>query len=125
MVCFGVAVMLGNTAVCAIRTTKHCVTLFTNEVAYVALTHRENTYLSIQAVLEFVQPHLKGSVIVLYEDNEGARALPENLQGSQLSKHIDVHFRFLRGRPGSSEVTMLPSDTLGREFDPGKRDFSH
>ena len=29
------------------------------------------------------------------------------------------------GRHGSSEVTMSPSDTLGREFDPGKRDFSH
>ena len=26
-------------------------------------------------------------------------------------------------RPNSSEVTSLPSDTLGREFDPGKRDF--
>ena len=26
---------------------------------------------------------------------------------------------------GSSVGTSLPSDTLGREFDPGKRDFSH
>ena len=26
-------------------------------------------------------------------------------------------------RPGSSEVTMSPYDTLGREFDPGKRIF--
>ena len=29
------------------------------------------------------------------------------------------------GRPGSSEVTSKPSDMLGREFDPGKRNFSH
>ena len=29
------------------------------------------------------------------------------------------------GRPGSSEVIMYPSGTSGREFDPGKRDFSH
>ena len=30
------------------------------------------------------------------------------------------------GRPGSSEVSYhVTSDTLGREFDPGKRDFSH
>ena len=29
------------------------------------------------------------------------------------------------GRPGSSEVTSQPSDTLGREFDPGERNFSH
>ena len=27
------------------------------------------------------------------------------------------------GRPGSSEVSMQPSYTLEREFDPGKRDF--
>ena len=27
--------------------------------------------------------------------------------------------------PGSSVGTSEPSDTLGREFDPGKRDFSH
>ena len=27
--------------------------------------------------------------------------------------------------PGSSVGTSKPSDTLGREFDPGKRDFSH
>ena len=37
-----------------------------------------------------------------------------------LSRLID-----LAGRPGSSEVTSQPSDTLGHEFDPGKRDFSH
>ena len=29
------------------------------------------------------------------------------------------------GRPGSSEVPRNSLDTLGREFDPGKRDFSH
>ena len=29
------------------------------------------------------------------------------------------------GRPGSSEVPRNPLNTLGREFDPGKRDFSH
>ena len=28
------------------------------------------------------------------------------------------------GRPGSSEVSMYSSDTLGREFDPGKQVFS-
>ena len=30
-----------------------------------------------------------------------------------------------RSTPGSSVGTSSPSDTLGREFDPGKRDFSH
>ena len=33
----------------------------------------------------------------MYEDNEGAKALAENPQGSHRSKHIDVRFHFLRG----------------------------
>ena len=36
---------------------------------------------------------------------------------------LDIKF-VGRGRPGSSEVTSQPSDTLGGQFDPGKRDFS-
>ena len=72
--------MLGNTAVCAILTTKHCVALFTNEAACVAMAHRGNTSLSIKAVLDFVQPHISGSVIILYKDNEGARAFGFSLQ---------------------------------------------
>ena len=37
-----------------------------------------------------------------------------------------LFFGFIKNdrRPGSSEVHVT-SDTLGREFDPGKRDFSH
>ena len=32
----------------------------------------------------------------MYEDNEGAKALAENPQGSHRSKHIDVRFHCLR-----------------------------
>ena len=63
--------MLGNTAVSASSTRKHCVTLSTSEAEYVA--------------------------IVMYEDNEGENALAENPQGSHHSKHIDSRFNFLRG----------------------------
>ena len=48
-------------------------------------------------VLDFVQPHLIGKAIDMYEDNEGAKALAEIPQGSHGSKHIDVRFHFLRG----------------------------
>ena len=93
----GVVVMLGNTAVSASSTTQHCVTLSTSEAEYVAMAHGAKTALAIKAVLNFVQPHLSGRAIDMYEDNEGAKALAENPQGSHRSKHIDVHFHFLRG----------------------------
>ena len=93
----GVAVMLRNTAVSASSTTQHCVTLSTSEAEYVAMAHGENTALEIKAVLDSVQPHLSGRAIGIYEDNEGAKPLAENPQGSQRIKHIDVRFHFLRG----------------------------
>ena len=41
-------------------------------------------------MLDFVQPHLSGSAIDIYEDNEGAKGLVANSQDSRLSKHVDV-----------------------------------
>ena len=84
------AVMLENTAVSASSTTQHCVTLSTSEAEYVAMAHGAKSALAIKAMLEFVQPHLSGRAIGMYEDNEGAKALAENPQGSHRSKHIDV-----------------------------------
>ena len=74
----GVAVMLRNTAVSASSTTQHCVTLSTSEAEYVAMAHGAKTALAIKAVLDFVQPHLSGRAIDMYEDNEGTKALAEN-----------------------------------------------
>ena len=73
----GVAVMLGNTDVSASSTTQHCVTLSTIEAEYVAMAHGAKTALAIEVVLDFVQPHLSGEAIDMYEDNEGANALAE------------------------------------------------
>ena len=64
---------------------------------HVAMAHGAKTALAIKAMLDFVQPHLSGRAIDVYEDNEGAKALAENPQGSHCSKHIGVRFHFLRG----------------------------
>ena len=93
----GVAAMRGITAVSASSTTQHCVTLSTSEAEYVAMVHESNTAIAIKAVLDFVQPHLSGRAMDMYEHNEGAKALAETPQGSPRSKHIDVCFHFLRG----------------------------
>ena len=95
----GVAVMLGTIAVGGSSTTQHCVTLSTSESKYVALAHGAKTALVTRAVLDFVQTHLSGRAIGMYEDGEGAKTLAENPQGSHRNRstHIDMRFHFLRG----------------------------
>ena len=102
----GVAVMLGNTAVNASSTTQHCVTISTSEAEYVAMADGTKTALTIKAVLDFVQPYLSVRAIDIHEDNEGAKALAENPQGSHRGEHIDVRFPFLRGLVRSGQVTI-------------------
>ena len=130
----GVAVMLRNTAVSASSTTQHCVTLSTSEAEYVAMAHGANTALEIEAVLDFVQPHLSGRAVDMYEDNEGAKPLAENPQGSYHIKHIDVRFHFLRGLVRLGQVTIhsvasaeqhadILTKPLGREAFRRYRDF--
>ena len=113
----GVLVMLGNTAMSASSTMQHCVTLSTSEAEYVAMAHGAKTALAINAVLEFVQPHLSGRAIDLYEDNEGAKALAENPQGSHRSKHIAVHFHFLRELVRSGQVKIHSVASAERHAD--------
>ena len=102
----GVADMLQNTAVSGSSTTQHCVTLSKSEAEYVAMAHGANTALEIKAVLDFVQPHLSGRAVDMYEDNEGAKPLAENPQGSHRIKHIDVRFHFLRELVRLGQVTI-------------------
>ena len=130
----GVAVMLGNTAVGASSTTQHCVKLSTSEAEYVAMAHEAKIALAIKAVLDFVQPHLSGRAIDMYEDNEGAKALAENPQGSHRNKHIHVRFHFLRGLVRLEQVIIhglasveqhadILTKPLGREAFRRHRDF--
>ena len=69
--------------------------------------------------------------VLIFVTLGGADAQKVLVRSDDLNK-CHEEFMFLQpiyvpraGCPGSSEVTSQPSDTLGREFDPGKRDFSH
>ena len=70
------------------------------------MAHGAKTALAIKAVMDFVQPHLRGRAIDMYEDNEEAKALAENPQGSHRSKHIGVRLNFLRGLVRLGQVTI-------------------
>ena len=98
------------------------------------MAHGAKTALAIKAVLDFVQLHLSGRAIDMYEDNEGAKALAENPQGSQRSEHIVVRFHFLRGLVRLGQVAIhsvasaeqhadILTKLLGREAFRRHRDF--
>ena len=70
------------------------------------MAHGANTALEIKVVLDFVQPHLSGRARGIYEDNEGAKPLAGNPQGSHHINHIDVRFHFLRGLVRLGQVTI-------------------
>ena len=71
----GVAIMLGNTTVSASCTTQHRVKPSTSEREYVVMAYRAKTALSIKAVFDFVQPHISGRTIDMYENNEGSKRI--------------------------------------------------
>ena len=109
-------------------------TLSTSEAEYVVMAHGEKTALATKAVLDFVQPHLSGRAVDMYEDNERAKTLAENPQGSHRSKHKDARFYFLRGLVRLEQVSIhsvasaeqhadILTKPLGREASWRHRDF--
>ena len=70
------------------------------------MTHGAKTALAIKMVLNFVQAHLSGRAIDMFEDNEGAKELAENPQGPYHSNLKDVRFHFLRGLIRLGQVTI-------------------
>ena len=49
--------------------------LSTTKAEYVAMVHEAKKALQIMTVLNSVHPHLSGSTVDMYEDNEGANTL--------------------------------------------------
>ena len=112
----GVAVMYGGVAVSATSRTQHCVTLSTTEAEYVAMADGVNEGLYIEAVLSFLRPQIlskrvEDQGIVLYEDNEGAKALAENPLSSERSKRIDVRCHFIRELVGTGRIRIVHVDS--------------
>ena len=51
------------------------------------MAHRAKTALAIKAMLGFVQPHLSGRIIGMYEDNERAKVLLKSTGSSPQQEH--------------------------------------
>ncbi len=84
------------------------ITLSSTEAEYVALTHAAKDILWIHKVLkEFSFLHKLSLPTTLYCDNQGAIRLSKDTTFHGRTKHIDVHFHFIRQTVSSGNIELL------------------
>ena len=109
----GCAIYFMNTFVFWKSKTQHCVTMSSTEAEYVAMS------LCVME-MEFVRQVIEstGFEIILpmklYVDNMGAIDLVTNYSTTGRTKHIDVHYHFLREmiEQGMLELLFVPADDI-------------
>ena len=62
--------------------------------------------LYVRGVFVFLMPSLGSPSIGVFEDNQGAIDLAENLLTSSTSKHIDARYHFLRELVGKGDFSV-------------------
>ena len=65
----------------------------------------------------FLQPDLTGMRMEIFGDNEGAKAIADNLSSASRSKHIDVKLHFIRGLIRAGEVSIMHVGTEEQHAD--------
>jgi len=91
------------------------VTLLSTESEYVALTHATKDILWIHKLLkEFTFLHDLSLSTVLYCNNQGAIRLSKDATFHGHTKHIDVHFHFIRQTvsSGNVELIYIPTENM-------------
>jgi hypothetical protein len=91
------------------------ITLSSTEAEYVALTHATKDVLWIHKILkEFSFLHNLSLPTTLYCDNQGAIRLSKDATFHGRTKHIDVHFHFIRQTitSGSIELVYIPTENM-------------
>ena len=91
------------------------VTLSSTEAEYVALTHSSKDILWIHKILSEFSPTFDFSMpTTLHCDNQGAIRLSRDSTFHGRTKHIDVHFHFIRQTISSGHITLkyCPTDEM-------------
>ena len=91
----GYAFLIDGGAVSWSSKKQEIVSLSTTESEYVAATHATKEALWLRSLIAEVFSPVDG-VITLFSDNQSAIALAKDHQYHARTKHIDVHFHFIR-----------------------------
>jgi hypothetical protein len=91
------------------------ITLSSTEAEYVALTHAAKDIIWIHKILnEFSFLHSLSLPTILYCDNQGAIRLSKDATFHGRTKHIDVHFHFIRQTVSSNNIELIyiPTESM-------------
>jgi hypothetical protein len=109
----GYAFMLYGGAVSWSAKRQEIVSLSTTESEYVAITHAAKEGLWIRSLLSQLFPG-KLDPTTVFSDNQSAVALTKDHQYHARTKHIDIHFHFIRYivENGSIRLIYCPTDNM-------------
>ena len=104
----GFAYFVGLGAVSWSAKKQPIITLSSTEAEYVALTHAAKDIIWIHKVLkDFSFLHSLSLPTTLYCDNQGAIRLSKDATFHGRTKHIDVHFHFIRQTVASGQLSLI------------------
>ena len=112
----GFAFFLGSGVISWSSKKQPIVTLSSTESEYVALTHSAKDIIWIQKLLFELSPIISvpSNIPSLFCDNQGAIRLSSDSTFHARTKHIDVHFHFIRQTVSQGHLTLhyIPTDDM-------------
>ena len=111
----GFVFFIGSGAVTWSSKKQPIITLSSNEAEYVALTHSSKEIIWIHKLLnEFTSIFSLTLPTTLYCDNQGAIRLSKDSTFHGRTKHIDVHFHFIRQTVSQNHIALFycPTDDM-------------
>jgi hypothetical protein len=109
----GYAFMIDGSTVSWCTKRQEIISLSTTEVEYVAATHTTKEALWLTSLLGELYGDFKGPV-TLYSDNQSAIALTKDHQYHARTKHINIHFHFIRWviEQGKMKLVYCPTNDM-------------
>ena len=109
----GYAFIINGGAVSWSSKRQDIIALSTTEAEYVAATHAVKEALWLRTLISEVMGDIT-SPTTLYSDNQGAIALAKDHQYHARTKHIDIHFHFIRWIVEEGKISLIycPTDEM-------------
>ena len=82
------------------------VALSSFEAEYIALAAAVQEGLYLTQLLNDICNECQFGPVLIYEDNQGTIALSKNPVNQQRSKHIDIHYHFIRTELNDGKITI-------------------
>ena len=82
------------------------VAISSTEAEYVSASQSCREAIWLRSLLKDIKHSQEHKATIIYEDNQGAIALSKNPQNHQRTKHINVHYHYIREKSESNEICL-------------------